>query len=66
MSGEAGVLGIRLVDGWIGRFTGIDGSPATFGNSSRHVTEGVVEVVELQGISWGAVAQWRFLGVRIL
>ena len=58
----AGVLAISLVGGWTGRFTGIDDSPATFGNLSRHVTEGVVEVVELHGSSWGAVAQWRFLG----
>ena len=49
MSGEAEVLGISLVDGLVGQFSGIEGSPATFGNSSHHVTDRVVEVVELLG-----------------
>jgi len=49
VSGEVGVLGVSLVDGSVGQFIGIEGSPTTFGNSSHHVTEGVVEVVELLG-----------------
>jgi len=60
VSGEVGVLGISLVDGSVGQFIGIEGSPATFGNSSHHVTDGVVEVVELLGC-WAAVAQWHFI-----